>query len=70
MTKPSAVHKTLSDLDLYNAYDVKVTRVFRASKEMIPRPSLELFYGDILRVIGTDKVLKKQKKLLVIKRKN
>ncbi len=36
---------------------------------MIPRPSLELFYGDILRVIGTDQGIKKQKKLLVIEEK-
>ena len=64
VTKPSAVHKTLSDLDLYNAYDVKVTRVFRASKEMIPRPSLELFYGDILRVIGTDQGIKEAEKII------
>ncbi len=64
VTKPSAVHKTLSDLDLYNAYDVKVTRVFRAGKEMIPRPSLELFYGDILRVIGTDQGIKEAEKII------
>lgn len=57
VTKPSAVHKKLSELDLYNTYDLKVTRVFRAGKEMIPRPSLELFYGDILRVIGTDEAI-------------
>ncbi|MFN4075961.1 MAG: putative transporter [Cloacibacterium sp.] len=64
VTKPSAVHKTLSDLDLYNTYDVKVTRVFRAGKEMIPRPSLELFYGDILRVIGTDQGIKEAEKII------
>ena len=57
VTKPSAVHKKLSELDLYNTYDLKVTRVFRAGKEMIPRPSLELFYGDILRVIGTNEAI-------------
>ncbi len=57
VTKPSAVHRKLSELDLYNTYDLKVTRVFRAGKEMIPRPSLELFYGDILRVIGTNEAI-------------
>ena len=37
---------------------MKVTRVFRAGKEILPRPSLELFYGDILRVIGTEEAIK------------
>lgn len=64
VTKPSAIHKKLSDLDLYNTYDLKVTRVFRAGKEMIPRPSLELFYGDILRVIGTDQGIQEAEKII------
>ena len=53
VTKSSAVHKKLSELDLYNTYDLKVTRIFRAGREIIPRPSLELFYGDKIRVIGS-----------------
>mgnify|MGYP003586989174 FL=1 len=64
VTKPSAVHKKLSELDLYNTYDLKVTRVFRAGKEILPRPSLELFYGDILRVIGTDEAIKEAGKII------
>lgn len=64
VTKPAAVHKKLSQLDLYNTYDLKVTRVFRAGKEMIPRPSLELFYGDILRVIGTDEAIMEAEKII------
>ncbi len=64
VTKPSAIHKNLSQLDLYNTYDLKVTRVFRAGKEMIPRPSLELFYGDILRVIGTDEAITEAEKII------
>ncbi len=31
---------------------------------MIPRPSLELFYGDILRVIGTDQGIKEAEKII------
>lgn len=53
VTKPEVLHKTLSQLDLYNTYDLKVSRVYRAGREILPRPSLELFYGDKLRVIGT-----------------
>lgn len=64
VTKPSAVHKKLSELDLYNTYDLKVTRVFRAGKEMIPRPSLELFYGDILRVIGSKEGIEEAEKII------
>ncbi len=64
VTKPSSVHKKLSELDLYNTYDLKVTRVFRAGREILPRPSLELFYGDILRVIGTDEAIKEAEKII------
>ncbi len=64
VTKPSAMHKKLSELDLYNTYDLKVTRVFRAGKEMIPRPSLELFYGDILRVIGSEEAISEAEKII------
>lgn len=64
VTKSKSVHKKLSELDLYNTYDLKVTRVFRAGKEMIPRPSLELFYGDILRVIGTEEAVKEAEKII------
>ncbi|MDO5616696.1 MAG: putative transporter, partial [Cruoricaptor ignavus] len=64
VTKPSAAHKKLSELDLYNTYDLKVTRVFRAGKEMIPRPSLELFYGDILRVIGSEEGIMEAEKII------
>jgi len=64
VTKRSAVHKKLSELDLYNTYDLKVTRVFRAGKEMIPRPSLELFYGDKLRIIGSKEALKEAEEII------
>ncbi len=64
VTKPSAVHKKLSELDLYNTYDLKVTRVFRAGREILPRPSLELFYGDILRVIGTEQGIQEAEKII------
>lgn len=64
VTKSSATHKKLSQLDLYNTYDLKVTRVFRAGKEMIPRPSLELFYGDILRITGRKKAIDQVEKII------
>lgn len=64
VTKPSAVHKKLSELDLYNTYDLKVTRVFRAGREILPRPSLELFYGDKIRIVGTNEALEEAEKII------
>lgn len=54
VTNAKAMRKTLSQLDLYNTYDLKVTRVFRAGKEMLSRPSLMLFYGDVIRIVGKE----------------
>lgn len=64
VTKPSAVHKKLSELDLYNTYDLKVTRVFRAGREILPRPSLELFYGDKIRVVGREEAIKEVEEII------
>jgi putative transport protein len=64
VTKSTVLHKTLSQLDLFNTYDLKVTRVFRAGREILPRPSLELFYGDKLRVIGSQDAIEEVEKLI------
>lgn len=64
VTKESAMHKKLSELDMYNKYDLKVTRVFRAGKEMLARPSLELFYGDKVRIVGTEESLKQAEEII------
>lgn len=64
VTKESAMHKKLSELDLYNKYDLKVTRVFRAGREMLARPSLELFYGDKLRLVGTKEALEEAENII------
>lgn len=64
VTKESALHKNLAELDLFNTYDLKVTRVFRAGREILPRPSLELFYGDKLRVIGSDEAIAEVEKII------
>lgn len=52
VTRKSATHKKLSELDLFNKFGLKVTRVFRSGMELLANPSLELFYGDRLRVVG------------------
>jgi putative transport protein len=72
VTKKTATHKTLAQLDLYNQFDVKVTRVIRSGLEILAQPSLELFYGDTLMVVGNkqsilevEKVIGNSKKILL-----
>ena len=64
VTNKKAVYKNLSELDLFNTYDLKVTRVFRAGREMLARPSLNLFYGDILRVVGKEESIAEAEKII------
>jgi len=64
VTSPKATHKKLRDLDLYTRYDLKVTRVYRAGRELLARPSLELFYGDKLRLVGSVEALDAAEKLI------
>lgn len=52
VTRNDTVHKTLAELDLYNRYDLKVTRVYRSGLELLAKPSLELFFGDKILVVG------------------
>ncbi|PWA03918.1 putative transporter [Flavobacterium psychrotolerans] len=72
VTKKTATHKTLAQLDLYNQYDVKVTRVIRSGLEILAQPSLELYYGDTLMVVGekhaiheAEKIIGNSKKILL-----
>jgi putative transport protein len=53
VTKKSATHKTLAELDLYNKFNLKVTRVFRSGMELLAHPNLVLHYGDKLRIVGS-----------------
>lgn len=64
VTKKTAVHKKLSDLDLFGKYDLKITRIFRAGEEILARPSLVLFYGDKIRVVGKEESIQKAKELI------
>lgn len=64
VTKKTATHKTLSQLDLYNQYDVKVTRVIRSGLEILAQPSLELFYGDTLMVVGNRQAIEEAEKII------
>lgn len=64
VTKSSATHKKLSELDLYNKFNLKVTRVFRSGMELLAQPSLELFYGDKVRIVGTKEAVLEAEKII------
>ncbi|MEZ4906598.1 MAG: TrkA C-terminal domain-containing protein, partial [Saprospiraceae bacterium] len=64
VTKRKAVHKTLSDLDLFNRYDLKVTRVFRGGKSLLAHPNLALFFGDKIAVVGNKWSIQQAEKIL------
>lgn len=72
VTQKTATHKTLAQLDLYNQFDVRVTRVIRSGLEILAEPSLELYYGDTLMVVGdkdaideAEKIIGNSKKILL-----
>lgn len=64
VTQASATHKTLAELDLYNKYDLKVTRVFRSGMELLAQPNLELFYGDKVRIVGNKEAIAEAEKII------
>lgn len=64
VTKASATHKTLAELDLYNKFDLKVTRVFRSSMELLAHPNLRLNYGDKLLIVGNKEAITEVEKLI------
>ncbi|MBK8670045.1 MAG: putative transporter [Saprospiraceae bacterium] len=64
VTRKSATHKKLAELDLLNKFGLKVTRVYRSGMELLASPSLELFYGDRLRVVGTKDDISEVEKII------
>ncbi len=64
VTRKSAAHKTLAELDLYHRYGLKVTRVRRSGMEMLAYPLLELFYGDEVTIVGDKSALKEAEKII------
>lgn len=64
VTRKSATHKTLSELDLFNSYGLKVTRVLRSGMELLARPDLELYYGDKIQVVGNREDIESVEKLI------
>jgi putative transport protein len=64
VTHRTAIHKTLAQLDLFNQFDIKVTRVIRYGLEILAQPSLELFYGDTLMVVGNKEAIHEAEKII------
>jgi putative transport protein len=59
VTEHRALGHSIGDLQLEEAYDVRVSRVTRAGVELVPSSTLPLQFGDILNVIGRPENLRK-----------
>ena len=64
VTKKSSTHKTLAELDLYNKFNLKVTRVFRSGMELLAQPNLRLNYGDRLKIVGNKEAISEVEKII------
>ena len=64
VTKKSSTHKTLAELDLYNKFNLKVTRVFRSGMELLAQPNLRLNYGDKLKIVGNKEAISEVEKII------
>ncbi|MFN3939813.1 MAG: TrkA C-terminal domain-containing protein [Chitinophagales bacterium] len=64
MTHKSAVHKKIAELDLHTKFGVRVTRVYRSGMELPAKSSLELFYGDKLRIVGNREAVDRLEKVI------
>jgi putative transport protein len=64
VTKKTATHKTLAQLDLYSQYGLKVTRVIRSGLEILAQPTLELYYGDTLMIVGNKEAIAEAEKTI------
>jgi len=64
VTNNSIVHKTLEELDMYNRYDLKVTRIFRSGRELLAHPNLTLFFGDKIAVVGNKWSVQQAEKMI------
>lgn len=64
VTSKFAMHKTLAELDLHNKFDLKVTRVYRSGLELLAQPTLELYYGDKVRIVGNKEAISEVEKII------
>lgn len=64
VTHKKAIHKNLAELDLHTKFGVRVTRVYRSGMELPAKSSLELFYGDKLRIVGNRDAVTRLEKMI------
>jgi putative transport protein len=64
VTEKSATHKTLAELDLYNKFNLKVTRVFRSGLQLLAHPNFVLQYGDKIRIVGSEEAILEVEKFI------
>ncbi|HMD52936.1 MAG TPA: putative transporter, partial [Phycisphaerae bacterium] len=64
VTRKQVLGKTLKELNFSERFGVIVTRVARAEIEMTAMNDLQLHFGDVLQVVGTEQALAEAAKLL------
>ena len=64
VTRPEVLGKTLKELKFSERFGIIVTRVARGDVEMTAMNDLQLHFGDILQVVGTEQALADAAKLL------
>src|SRR4029453_8917978 len=52
VSRRSALHKTLRELDLTNRFNVTLARIQRAGVELEPKADFELKFGDVVFAVG------------------
>jgi putative transport protein len=57
ITRKEVLGKTIEELDLDDVYGVAITRVTRADIEITAVPNLRLQFGDMLQIVGDEKVM-------------
>lgn len=64
VTKKDILGKTLAELNLINRLGFTITRIRRSGMQIVAGPNAMLFFGDQLRVVGEEKVIKSMSKIL------
>lgn len=64
VTQKEVLGKTLAELNLINRLGFTITRIRRSGMQIVASPTAMLFFGDQLRVVGEEKVIKNISKKL------
>ncbi len=64
VTRPGVLGKSVPELALAQAHEVRVTRIRRAGTEFTPGPDVPLHFGDVLRCVGVPARLAEVERLI------